>query len=415
VAPPGAPLCGISKSKKRKLRLVNSAIRRSAADTRNLTQIFAGAPAPLQWQPEICDQVAFVLAEISGRLTSIESKLTAHCCKYMDPGSNALILTAHTGVPADVLRSQCVAVRTLQRWWRNRRLQSDAHSESASSTVAGCGSTGASAAEGSLLAAVACESTDALAAESALSIGSACGSADASVGAGTSSVVAGGGASAVAGVSSAVAACESRVVLAAAGALPAGGSTGASGAAGDSSAMTAFSSTDVSAAAESVDVSASVGVFATVAGRDSPDASATTDFSSAAVACVSTDVSAAADALAVVAACGFTDASAGAGASSVMAAFGSSDASVAAAASSTEAAPGPTDDDDDPELAEAIALSLHSCQGQTVPECIRFRILEPAAPIDETMTWCCTCGTVIRGHVVHHGGQTFHFGCRPIS
>lgn len=40
-------------------------------------------------------------------------------------------------------------------------------------------------------------------------------------------------------------------------------------------------------------------------------------------------------------------------------------------------------------------------------------VLEPAGQIDENLTKCSRCGDVIRGHVVRHAGETFHFGCSP--
>lgn len=38
---------------------------------------------------------------------------------------------------------------------------------------------------------------------------------------------------------------------------------------------------------------------------------------------------------------------------------------------------------------------------------------EPTGLIDENLTKCSKCGEVIRGHVVQHAGEMFHFGCSP--
>jgi len=70
-------------------------------------------------------------------------------------------------------------------------------------------------------------------------------------------------------------------------------------------------------------------------------------------------------------------------------------------------------DDNDPDLAHAIAMSLLTPLGQTDSGFDMAFMSEPTRPVDECLPKCTKCGGIIRGHVVEHARGKFHFGCRP--
>lgn len=72
-------------------------------------------------------------------------------------------------------------------------------------------------------------------------------------------------------------------------------------------------------------------------------------------------------------------------------------------------------DDDGPDLAEAIALSLQLSSGQIDAAFNAAPMPYPTGSVDEDLTRCSKCGGNIRGCIIRHAGETFHFGCRPTT
>lgn len=62
-------------------------------------------------------------------------------------------------------------------------------------------------------------------------------------------------------------------------------------------------------------------------------------------------------------------------------------------------------------IAQALQASLPTV-GQA-PGMQQDGMSEPTGQINENLTKCSKCSDVIRGHVVHHAGGMFHFGCSP--